>query len=379
MRVLRLKRQTISPLEIGAIYAQSAFCVARGMASYNNPSSNQPAARATKSQPSFPVLYRFEPSKDSLGTADPASAASHFHRSDTSPDGEFYKTPRYVTHIDDGAISALSRYMATVLPSLDSFKPGDASQDPRFTPPSASSSKPRLLDLCSSWVSHYPAHIEAASASQRMQVFGLGMNKAELDKNKLLDSGGRVVWDLNDKPDLKTALIPLLRETKSETPTIPSTSDLLEEQKLVATTCTVSIDYLVHPVQVLASLRDLTCLGGSVHLAISNRCFPTKAVSRWLRASEDERLRMTCRDLWHAGWRDVEVVQVTDGKPHIKGAHELEQPAPGSLAMIAKMLGMDSMGEGDPLWVVRGRNLGDRNSTEEDGKGQSEKNRVRPA
>lgn len=48
-----------------------------------------------------------------------------------------------------------------------------------------------------------------------------------------------------------------------------------ENGLLNASTCVVSIDYLIHPLEVLSSLRSRTAMGGSVHLVVSNRCFPT--------------------------------------------------------------------------------------------------------
>jgi hypothetical protein len=35
-----------------------------------------------------------------------------FRRFDESPDGEFYAVPRFVTHIDEGAIAAVSLIVA---------------------------------------------------------------------------------------------------------------------------------------------------------------------------------------------------------------------------------------------------------------------------
>jgi hypothetical protein len=35
-----------------------------------------------------------------------------FQRFDESPDGEFYVVPRFVTHIDDGTIAAVSLVVA---------------------------------------------------------------------------------------------------------------------------------------------------------------------------------------------------------------------------------------------------------------------------
>lgn len=52
-----------------------------------------------------------------------------------SSDSLFYSEPRFVTHIDDPAIAALTRYYSKVFP-------------PSNTPGVS------LLDLCSSWVGH---------------------------------------------------------------------------------------------------------------------------------------------------------------------------------------------------------------------------------
>ena len=60
-----------------------------------------------------------------------------FARMDPSPDAEFYADPRFVTHIDDAAIAAVTQAYRERLP------PGGA-----------------VLDLMSSWVSHLPPEIE---------------------------------------------------------------------------------------------------------------------------------------------------------------------------------------------------------------------------
>ena len=66
-----------------------------------------------------------------------------FARADESSDGLFYEQPRFVTHIDDGAIAALTEYYRNTLP---------AGSD--------------LLDVCSSWICArlhpLPAHIPPA-------------------------------------------------------------------------------------------------------------------------------------------------------------------------------------------------------------------------
>lgn len=50
-----------------------------------------------------------------------------------SSDSTFYEAPRFVTHIDDPAIAALTKYYSKVLPQSET--PGVS-----------------ILDMCSSWV-----------------------------------------------------------------------------------------------------------------------------------------------------------------------------------------------------------------------------------
>lgn len=48
-----------------------------------------------------------------------------------------------------------------------------------------------------------------------------------------------------------------------------------------AVTCTVSIDYLTKPFDVVAECHRVLRPGGVMACGISNRCFPTKAVAVW--------------------------------------------------------------------------------------------------
>src|SRR3989442_14923885 len=89
-----------------------------------------------------------------------------YAREDESTDDAFYLIPRKVVHIDDGAIAALGRLYAEVLPAGG-----------------------RLLDLMSSWRSHLPEGFGAA------EVVGLGMNAEEMADNPQLT--GFVVHDVN--------------------------------------------------------------------------------------------------------------------------------------------------------------------------------------
>lgn len=240
-------------------------------------------------------------------------SADDFRRQDESADSSFYSVPRFVTHIDDAAIRDLREYYDTVLPR-----------------------KGKILDFCSSWISHYPKSIHDAAESGELQVILLGMNKAELDANKVI-SAGRILADLNKTPNIIEAL---------------RNENLVgedESTKLDASTNVVSVDYLIKPVDVLQSLRGATKKGGSVHLTISNRCFPTKAMSRWLKVDEEERLNMVGDFLHSAGWQRIEIVELSNGKI---SEGEQSTPPQGFQGLMAWM-GMNSR---DPLWVVRAVN-----------------------
>ena len=197
----------------------------------------------------------------------------------------------------------------------------------------------RILDLCTSWVSHFPKDMETLAVStargesheahasdeeaREIEVIGLGMNEAELNANPILSH--RILQDLNTKPQITLP---------------PSSSSSSSSSGLDATTCVVSIDYLTHPLTVLRSIHTLTRPEGRIHLVISNRCFPTKVAGEWLRVSEEERLEMVGRYLWWSGWEGVEVVDLCEKGEKGKG-----------MGILERVFGA---GAGDPLWVVRG-------------------------
>lgn len=239
----------------------------------------------------FASTRTMEPAQYTVRAYTPSNPSGSFPYSaydmtpmDPSSDAQFYGPPRFVTHIDDNAIVNLKRYYDEYLP-------------PRGT----------ILDFCSSWISHYPPRISEAVMKGETIVYGTGMNEAELGKNPLFSPGrdraveereaneGRRWWvqDLNVNSEVK----------------FPGGKQV----KLDASTCVVSIDYLTKPVEVLESIRKQMNEGGKVHLAISNRCFPTKVVGRWLKVEERERLEMVGDYLHWAGWKEIEIVDVVKG------------------------------------------------------------------
>jgi len=275
MRPLLHPRRTLLSLSVSTLAATMST------------STSPPTTTSNTTPPTWPTRP-YSP----LHTTWPYHPAD-FRRADPSPDTDFYSTPRFVTHIDGPAISLLKTYYTHTLPRAG-----------------------RILDFCSSWISHFPPDIEAAVLTKKeLEVVGMGINDAELAANPILHA--RVLQDLNEQPRIPAEKVGAVD----------------------AATCVVSIDYLTAPVAVLASLRERMVKGGRVHLVVSNRCFPTKAVQRWLRSSDEEKLEMVGDYLWFAGWREVEIVTLNDGG--------------GSGG------GWFGFGRTDPLWVVRGTNTGD--------------------
>jgi len=184
----------------------------------------------------------------------PNELPSHwFDRADSSADEGFYATPRFVAHIDQATIDALTAYYL------------------EFIPPDA-----RVLDLMSSWISHLPEGLPLT------RLAGLGMNEAELQRNEQLSDW--CVHNLNDNPQL---------------PYAPHTF----ERVVIA----VSIQYLVRPLEVMASVRNTLQPGGKICIAMSHRLFPTKAIAAFQYASPEDRMRLVSYYLEHSGFEAIEV------------------------------------------------------------------------
>jgi SAM-dependent methyltransferase len=175
-----------------------------------------------------------------------------FRRTDEAPDEEFYRTPRLVTHIDDGAIAAVTQLYRELFPLGG-----------------------EILDLMSSWISHLPPEVEYG------RVIGLGMNEVELRRNERLDS--YVLQNLNVDPRL------------------PFGSGEFDGAGIC-----VSVDYLTRPVEVLREVGRVLKVGAPVVITFSNRCFPTKAVEIWHRLDDAGHMRLVESFLEEAGnFRDV--------------------------------------------------------------------------
>lgn len=188
---------------------------------------------------------------------EPPFTRQDMSRADEHKDNEFYVVPRFVYHIDEGAVSALTNYYKSAI------APGSS-----------------ILDIASSWVSHYPLDFP----DTMKKISGSGMNRLEMVANDQLSDF--TVKDLNER-DSNNADLP---------PTLPYGDGVFD-----AVTCVVSIDYMIHPIEVLREVNRVLKPGGKVILSQSNRCFPSKAVNMWLNMNDREHLELINGYLKYAG------------------------------------------------------------------------------
>lgn len=175
-----------------------------------------------------------------------------FEKQDRSRDAQFYQTPRKVVHIDAVAIAAATQLYRELLPA------GGA-----------------ILDLMSAWRSHLPTDARYA------RVTGLGMNADELADNAQLTD--RVLHNLNEQPKLPFA-----------------------DHEFDGACCTVSVQYLQRPVEVLRELARVLKPGAPMIFTFSNRCFPSKAINLWRELDDEEHMNLIALYFQTSGrWREV--------------------------------------------------------------------------
>ncbi|KAL3535631.1 hypothetical protein ACH5RR_004092 [Cinchona calisaya] len=187
-----------------------------------------------------------------------------FQRFDESSDSDFYETPRFVTHIDDPAITELTKYYSEALPPSNTT--GVA-----------------VLDMCSSWVSHYP------KGYKQDRIVGMGMNEEELKRNPVLTE--YIVQDLNVNPKLP-----------------------FEDNSFDVITNVVSVDYLTKPIEVFKEMSRVLKPGGLAIMSFSNRCFWTKAISIWTSTGDADHVMIIGSYFHYAG--GFEPPQAVDISPN---------------------------------------------------------------
>ena len=180
-----------------------------------------------------------------------------FRREDESEDMLFYAQPRLVVHVEEYVISAIRSFFEETLPQSGV-----------------------ILDLMSSWRSHLPEGFAG-------KVVGLGLNETELDENPQLDEC--VVHDLNADPALP-----------------------FDDRSFEAVVVTVSIQYMVKPVEVFREVHRVLKTGGSFHVVYSNRMFPTKAVSIWQALDDTQKAGLIASYFSNAGgWENPRALDIS--------------------------------------------------------------------
>ena len=184
---------------------------------------------------------------------------------------EFYTTARFVTHIDDHAIQKLTAYYESLFPSKpettastiesSSITNNSVSTSETSTTNKSSDGDPscsfKILDLCGSWISHLPLPLPPG-----IKVFGMGLNEEELMANPAYNAGWKV-FDLN-------------ANRKQDWTWFDTDGGNIDAFDVVI--CTVSIDYLIYPLEVLKECYRILKQGHisphSAHIPFLSLAFP---------------------------------------------------------------------------------------------------------
>lgn len=200
-----------------------------------------------------------------------------FQRADESDDGAMYAIPRFVSHLAPESVDALKEVYRQV---FGKAQPGFA-----------------VLDLCSSWTSHYPEE----SLRDAQTIAALGMNELELQRNQTATE--HHTQDLNRNPTLPWS-----------------------DEQFDFVTMAMSVQYLTQPQKVFSEMHRVLKPGGMAVVAFSNRCFIEKTVNVWAREVYDG-----------------------EGHVHILRNYFLFSPNNGWLGISSADV---SSKEGDPVWLV---------------------------
>ena len=168
---------------------------------------------------------------------------------DSSDDGIFYQSPRFVHHLSDSFRKRLTNLYSNYLCDHNT-----------------------ILDLMSSWVSHLPTNI------RYKKVIGHGMNESELEANNRLDT----YWVQN------------LNTIRN----IP-----LEDSSIDVGLIVAGWQYLQFPERVSLELSRVIKSNSLLIVSFTNRAFWTKSPNIWTNSSEEERIEYVKSVLNKNGWR----------------------------------------------------------------------------
>ena len=174
---------------------------------------------------------------------------------DESNDLEFYKSPKFVYHLDSNFRKELTNIYNKEF-SNDSI----------------------VLDLMSSWDSYLP------TAKRYKKVIGHGLNNKELERNKYFDK----YWIQNFNKDQN----------------IPLEDNSVDYCLMVA-----AWQYLQYPENISMEIARILKNDGKFFIAFSNRAFWTKAPNIWTNSDENQRVEYVRSILISNGFNEPRIIK----------------------------------------------------------------------
>jgi len=174
---------------------------------------------------------------------------------DESNDEEFYSHPKFVYHLDANFRQNLSDLYEIEIDNHST-----------------------VLDLMSSWDSYLP------KGKKYKKVIGHGLNKQELEKNKIFDS----YWIQNFN---------LIQE-------IP-----LDKESIDCCLMVAAWQYLQYPENLTKEIARILNNKGKFIIAFSNRAFWHKAPNIWTSSTEEERVKYVRRVLISNGFNEPKIIK----------------------------------------------------------------------
>jgi len=174
---------------------------------------------------------------------------------DETNDEEFYANPKFVYHLDANFREYLTSVYKNEIPNAST-----------------------VLDLMSSWDSYLPKD------KSYKRIIGHGLNKEELEKNKIFDS----YWIQNFN-------------LKQEIP--------LESGSIDCCLMVAAWQYLQYPENLTKEIARILSPKGKVIIAFSNRAFWHKAPNIWTSSTEEERVKYVRKVLITNGFNEPKIIK----------------------------------------------------------------------
>ena len=174
---------------------------------------------------------------------------------DESNDEEFYSDPKFVYHLDANFRQNLSVLYEKEIENCST-----------------------VLDLMSSWDSYLP------KGKKYKKVIGHGLNRQELEKNKIFDSFWIQNFNLSQQ-------IPLDKES-------------VDYCLMVA-----AWQYLQYPENLTTEIARILSRNGKIIIAFSNRAFWHKAPNIWTSSTEEDRVKYVRKVLITNGFNETKIIK----------------------------------------------------------------------